>query len=274
MSGTLSCALTIAGSDSGGGAGIQADLKAFAMHGVYGLSVLTVLTAQNTVGVQGLSVPDPGFVTRQLNSVLDDFPVKAAKTGMLFSAEIISEVASAMNKNSIPLVVDPVCVSQSGHPLLQDSAVEAMKSQIIPRAFLLTPNKPEAEFLTGISNLNTGEKILEAMKIFRKMGASSVLVKGGHFESSGVMTDWLAIEDNDPFPVTRPRINTRNTHGTGCTLSAAITANLAKGLGLEDAVLRARDYLQQTIKYSFDLGRGDGPVNHLAGLTQAGILNW
>jgi len=262
----LNCALTIAGSDSGGGAGIQADLKAFAVHRVYGLSVITVLTAQNTLGVHGLSVPEPGFVTLQLQSVLEDFPVKAAKTGMLFSVDIISEVADALVNRAIPLVVDPVCLSQTGHKLLQDNAVKALKKKIIPIASLITPNKPEAELLTGIKKMDSHEKVLEGIRIFREMGAESVLIKGGHFKGQKEMTDWLGIEDEDPLPIKRPRINTRNTHGTGCTLSAAITANLSLERTMQEAVLNARDYLQQTLEKSFDLGKGDGPVNHLAGL--------
>ncbi len=267
MNTPLSCALTIAGSDSGGGAGIQADLKTFAVHGVYGLSAVTVLTAQNTLGVHGLSVPEPGFVTSQLECVLEDFPVKAAKTGMLFSVEIIEEVAKVLRDRQVPLVVDPVCVSQTGHKLLQDSAVNAVKNRIIPLASLVTPNKPEAELLTGIKSMDTPEKVWEGIRIFREMGAESVLIKGGHFEGRHEMTDWLGIGENDPVAVIRPRIKTRNTHGTGCTLSAAITANLAKGLPVQDAVLKARDYLQKALEESFDLGQGEGPVNHLAGFS-------
>ncbi|MFP4396724.1 MAG: bifunctional hydroxymethylpyrimidine kinase/phosphomethylpyrimidine kinase [Desulfonatronovibrio sp.] len=266
----LSCALTIAGSDSGGGAGIQADLKTFAVHGVYGLSAVTVLTAQNTLGVHGLSVPEPGFVTSQMECVLEDFPVKAAKTGMLFSAEIIEEVAGVLKDKKIPLVVDPVCVSQTGHKLLQDSAVKALKTRIIPLAALVTPNKPEAELLTGIKNIDSLEKVSEAIRIIREMGAGSVLIKGGHFESQAEMTDWMGIKDSQPVIITRPRVNTVNTHGTGCTLSAAITANLARGMQLQDAVPAARDYLQKALENSFDLGRGAGPVNHLAGLKFSG----
>lgn len=269
MTRPLSCALTIAGSDSGGGAGIQADLKTFAVHGVYGLSVVTALTAQNTLGVHGISVPEPGFVAMQMESVLDDFPVKGAKTGMLFSVEIIAEVAGSLQNRNFPLVVDPVCMSQTGHKLLQDNAVEALKKKIIPISYLVTPNKPEAELLTGIRNMNDPEKILEGIRVFREMGAKSVLIKGGHFKGQKEMVDWLGIENQDPLPVRRPRINTRNTHGTGCTLSAAITANLAKGMDLTRAILKARDYLQLTLETTFDLGRGDGPVNHLAGLVQS-----
>ncbi|MFN2343543.1 MAG: bifunctional hydroxymethylpyrimidine kinase/phosphomethylpyrimidine kinase [Desulfonatronovibrio sp.] len=259
----LDCALTIAGSDCGGGAGIQADLKTFTMHGVYGLSVVTALTAQNTVGVHGISVPDKGFVALQLEKVLEDFPVKAAKTGMLFSAQIISEVSSVLSSSQFPIVVDPVCVSQTGHKLLQEDAVAALKDQILPLAALITPNKPEAEFLTGMKSIDSPDDIYQAMDIFMDMGAQSVLIKGGHFMGQENMVDWIKVKGSEPLSIIRPRINTRNTHGTGCTLSAAITANLARGYDMSEAVQRARDYLQKALENSFDLGHGDGPVNHL-----------
>ncbi|WP_028574865.1 bifunctional hydroxymethylpyrimidine kinase/phosphomethylpyrimidine kinase [Desulfonatronovibrio hydrogenovorans] len=263
MTKPLNCALTIAGSDPGGGAGIQADLKTFAAHRVYGMSVITALTAQNTLGVYGISVPEPGFVSLQLDRVLDDFPVKAAKTGMLFSVEIISEVWNSLKDKDLLLVVDPVCISQSGHRLLREDAVEALKKMMIPKAILVTPNKPEAELLTGIKEIDSREKVLEAIDIFIKMGAKGVLLKGGHFQKQDEMVDWLGIESCAPFPIKRPRIKTRNTHGTGCTLSAAIAANLARGLEIGPAVEQARDYLQSALENSFNLGGGDGPVNHL-----------
>ncbi|WP_232300498.1 bifunctional hydroxymethylpyrimidine kinase/phosphomethylpyrimidine kinase [Desulfonatronovibrio magnus] len=262
MTAAVSCALTIAGSDSGGGAGIQADLKTFTMHHVYGLSVVTALTAQNTMGVHGIYVPDPGFVALQLEKVLEDFPVKAAKTGMLFSSEIIEEVAGVLRSEQLPLVVDPVCVSQTGHKLLKDDAVQALKKEILPLAALITPNKPEAELLCGIS-IDSMEDVLQAMNILMDMGVKAVLIKGGHFEVQDEMVDWLGIAGADPVSVVRPRISTRNTHGTGCTLSAAITANVAKGQDITAAVQKARDYLQKALETSFDLGHGDGPVNHL-----------
>ncbi|MFW5730908.1 MAG: bifunctional hydroxymethylpyrimidine kinase/phosphomethylpyrimidine kinase [Desulfonatronovibrionaceae bacterium] len=263
MSPSRPCALTVAGSDCGGGAGIQADLKTFAVHGVYGTSVITALTAQNTLGVKGISVPEKGFTALQLDSVLEDFPVQAAKTGMLFSSEIISEAASRLSRAEIPLVVDPVSVSQTGHKLLEDSAVNALKKQIIPLAALLTPNRPEAELLTGIASIDSEEKAARAIRILLDMGAGAVLLKGGHFQAKEWMVDWLGIAGSEPVPIRRPVIDTRNTHGTGCTLSAAITANLALGLEMGQAVLQGRDYLQKALEMSFDLGQGQGPVDHL-----------
>jgi len=262
---SLLCALTIAGSDPGGGAGIQADLKAFTVHRVYGLSVVTALTAQNTLGVQGVFATEPEFVAMQLRSVLEDFPVRAAKTGMLFSGEIISRVAEALAQKTFPLVVDPVCVSQSGHKLLQDHALEALKHEIMPLADLITPNCPEAGLLTGMPQISSRGDIFEALKRLQDMGSKAVLLKGGHFQGEE-MVDWLAVAGTDPVSVSRPRINTTSTHGTGCTLSAAIAANLARGQDMKDAVINARDYLQLALEKSFPLGRGYGPVNHLAPL--------
>lgn len=267
MSSSRPCALTVAGSDCGGGAGIQADLKTFAVHGVYGTSVITALTAQNTLGVKGISVPEKGFTALQLDSVLEDFPVQAAKTGMLFSSDIISEAASRLSRAEIPLVVDPVSVSQSGHKLLEDSAVEALKKHIIPLASLLTPNRPEAELLTGMTRIDSEEEVARAIRILLDMGADAVLLKGGHFQADDWMVDWLGMKGSDPAAISRPVVNTRNTHGTGCTLSAAITANLALGLELDQAVQQARDYLQKALEMSFEMGRGQGPVNHLAGFS-------
>ncbi|RQD58786.1 MAG: bifunctional hydroxymethylpyrimidine kinase/phosphomethylpyrimidine kinase [Desulfonatronovibrio sp. MSAO_Bac4] len=263
----LDCALTIAGSDCGGGAGIQADIKTFTVHGVYGLSVITALTAQNTLGVYGISVPDEGFVALQLQKVLEDFPIKAAKTGMLFSAQIISEVSSVLKGRDFPVVVDPVCVSQTGHKLLQKDAVTALKEQILPLSTLITPNKPEAEFLTGMESIYSPDEIFQAMDIFMDMGAQSVLIKGGHFKDQENMVDWIKVKGSDPVSIIKPRIHTRNTHGTGCTLSAAITANLASGSDMFAAVEKARDYLQKALEDNFDLGHGDGPVNHLTGFS-------
>ncbi len=260
----LPCALTVAGSDSGGGAGIQADLKTFAVHRVYGLSVITALTAQNTLGVQGVFAPDPEFVALQLKSVLDDFPVSAAKTGMLFSRDIIEKLAEALGRKNFPLVVDPVCVSQSGHKLLQDDAVNAMRKSIVPLADLVTPNRHEAELLTGMHTISSLQDIFESIRMLHEMGAGAVLLKGGHFEADLKITDWLGIAGEEPVPVTRPRINTSSTHGTGCTLSAAIAANLAGKMDMLNAVISGRDYLQLALEKNFSLGGGFSPVNHLA----------
>ncbi len=256
--------LTIAGSDSGGGAGIQADLKTISMLGAYGLSVVTALTAQNTCGVTGIDAPPAQFVALQLKTVLDDITIHSAKTGMLFSASIIKAVAPFLAKKTYPLVVDPVCVSQSGHKLLEDDAVRSMADRIIPLADLLTPNIPEAELFTGMSirspedACRAGEKLLE-------LGPRAVLVKGGHLDSV-TATDWLVCPGQKPLPLMQPRIDTKNNHGTGCTLSAAAATFLGQGLELTQSVRKAQQYLNLALRTSFNPGRGCGPVNHLAPL--------
>ncbi len=257
--------LTIAGSDSGGGAGIQADLKTIMAMGGYGMSVITALTAQNGMGVTGIHAPDPDFVALQLDTVLDGFPVAAAKTGMLFSAAIIRAVAPVLRRRSFPLVVDPVSVSQSGSRLLQEDAVSALVNDILPGCDLLTPNRPEAEMLTNmtIDSLDdaatAGEKLLQ-------MGARAVLIKGGHMENSVVVTDCLCMEGQAPKALPQAKVDTENNHGTGCTLSAAIAVGLGKGLPLQVAVTRAQEYLNLALRRSYSPGNGAGPVNHAAGL--------
>ncbi len=258
------CILTIAGSDSGGGAGIQADLKTITALQCYGLSALTALTAQNTCGVQDIHEVPADFVRAQLDSVIQDFPVKAAKTGMLFSAEIIDTVACRLANKNFPLVVDPVCVSQSGDKLLEDNALKALCDGIVPLADLITPNRPEAEILSG-KKIQKESDIHKASEIILSMGAGAVLLKGGHFISETVV-DWLFLPYTDPIKIKRQRINTSNTHGTGCTLSAALAACLGKGLNLNDAVMRARDFLHHSLRGAFTLGEGQGPVNHLVEL--------
>ena len=258
--------LTIAGSDSGGGAGIQADIKTIMALGLYGSSVITALTAQNGEGVQGIFPVSPEFVALQLNTVIDGFNYNAVKTGMLFSAEVIKTVASIVASNDFALVVDPVCVSQSGFMLLEDSAVGALSKHLIPLAHLITPNRPEAELLTGI-NINTPADIKKASQKLIKMGAGAVLIKGGHFDEPGdQITDWLSTPGLDPEPLPQPRISTTNNHGTGCTLGAAIASHLALGMPLREAVVRAQLYLNTALKYSYNPGKGHGPVNHAATL--------
>lgn len=256
------CVLTIAGSDSGGGAGIQADLKTITVLGGYGLSVITALTAQNTRGVFGIHAPEASFVDLQLSSVLDDFPIAAAKTGMLFSSAIIQSVADRLKDRSFPLVVDPVCVSQSGHRLLEEEALASLREVMIPMADLLTPNRPEAEVLTGFA-ISGPVEAAKATERLLAMGAKAVLLKGGHFEGDR-MIDWLARPGSSIEAIERPRINTPHTHGTGCTLSAAVATGLGKGLSLHQAVDQAREYLQLALQSGYPLGQGQGPVNHLA----------
>ena len=262
------CALTIAGSDSGGGAGIQADLKTFMMQGCYGLSVITALTAQNTCAVSAIEAPTPGFVAEQLRAVRADFPIRAAKTGMLFSDAIITAVADGLADKDFPLVVDPVCVAQSGGRLLLPEAVEALAARMFPLADLLTPNRPEAELLAGMPITGRDDATTVIGRLLA-LGARAVLLKGGHFQDgeaagSGLVADRLVLADGREWEYRRPYVATRNTHGTGCTLSAAITAHLALGKTLPEAVEAARDYLQLALETAWDLGDGDGPVNHLA----------
>jgi hydroxymethylpyrimidine/phosphomethylpyrimidine kinase len=258
------CILTIAGSDSGGGAGIQADLKTMAMLGTFGLSVVTALTAQNSMEVRAIHAPPPDFVAVQLETVLDDFPVAAAKTGMLFSSGIIAAVAGALRgRKNFPLVVDPVCVSQTGHALLQDDAVEALRREMLPLADLLTPNRPEAELLSGLSLAEELDVARVAGRLL-DLGPKAVLLKGGHMpEEGGEIVDFLCLPDRAPEPLPMPRLDTRHTHGTGCTLSAAIAAGLGKGMNLSEAVRTGRAYLQEALRTGYGLGKGYGPPNHL-----------
>jgi hydroxymethylpyrimidine/phosphomethylpyrimidine kinase len=253
--------LTVAGSDSGGGAGIQADLKTVAALGAYGLSVVTALTAQNGLGVTGIHDPGPDFVALQLDAVLDAFPVAAAKTGMLFSAPTVRVVAEKLRGRGIPLVADPVSVSRSGHRLLREDAVEAVKECILPLASLLTPNRPEAVMLAGME-IEDERDMAEAGRRILDMGPKAVLIKGGHFESAITVTDWLFVPGEEPLPLRQARVDTPNTHGTGCTLSAAVAVGLGRGLPLRVAVSRAQEYLNLALRRGYAPGKGVGPPNH------------
>lgn len=257
--------LTIAGSDSSGGAGIQADLKTITALGGYGASVITALTAQNTCGVFDIFAPSASFVAKELEVVLEDLPVKAIKTGMLFKGEIIKKIASILKESKIPLVVDPVCVSQSGHKLLQDEAIEVLKQELLPLATLLTPNGPETEILTGIK-LSSPESYEKCFQKFWQLGCKAVLLKGGHFITSSDLevVDILGLSDGKIIKFKGPRIDTANNHGTGCTLSAALATFLARGYDLLLSIEKAREFLTFSLKHSFPLGKGSGPVNHLA----------
>lgn len=261
--------LTIAGSDSGGGAGIQADLKTMTMLGAYGMSVITALTAQNGLGVAGIHAPDPAFVALQLKTVLAGFPVHAAKTGMLFSSGIIGVVADGLADRAFPLVVDPVCVSQSGHRLLEEDAVDALKARILPLADLLTPNRPEAELLAGMPIAGEAD-IAEAGRRLLALGPKAVLIKGGHFDNAPIMvTDWLITPERDPDPLRQPHIDTPNNHGTGCALSAAIATWLGFGMPLRVAVTKAQEYLNAALRHAYAPGEGAGPPNHMAARSAA-----
>lgn len=257
-------ALTIAGSDSGGGAGIQADLKTFSALGVYGASVVTALTAQNTRGVSAIYEVIPDFIVEQIDSVCADLNVDAVKIGMLHRAEIIDSVASSLDQHDIGhIVLDPVMVAKSGDPLLQDEAVEALKTVLIPMASIITPNIPEAARLlrrkadTIESNMNAAaERLLS-------LGCGSVLLKGGHSHSSSDSVD-IFHDGNNATALSNPRIETQNTHGTGCTLSSAICAFLAKKNGLNQSVSLAKQYISAAIASAdtLQIGSGHGPVHH------------
>jgi hydroxymethylpyrimidine/phosphomethylpyrimidine kinase len=256
-------ALTIAGSDSGGGAGIQADLKTFSALGVFGCSVISSLTAQNTLGVQGVYPIPPQFVQQQIRSVLSDLPVGAIKTGMLATAEIIAAVAESLNSFArIPFVLDPVMIATSGDRLLAEDAIDTLIKHLFPLATLITPNLHEAAALLNLpvaSDLAAmqmqGEKLLA-------FGAQAVLMKGGHALNNEA-TDLLVTGDGIQI-FSAPRLQTKNTHGTGCTLASAIAAGLAKGLLLEESVQKAKDYLQNALLHSekLHIGQGAGPVHH------------
>ncbi|MES2822910.1 MAG: bifunctional hydroxymethylpyrimidine kinase/phosphomethylpyrimidine kinase [Pseudomonadota bacterium] len=256
-------ALTIAGSDSGGGAGIQADLKAFAALSVYGCSAITSLTAQNTLGVQGVLPIPPEFVAAQINSVLTDMQVGAVKTGMLATAEIIEAVANILNAYPvIPVVLDPVMVATSGDRLLAQSAITVLIKKLMPRAIIITPNLLEAAALLDVPVAQTETQIQLQAEQLLAMGAQAVLMKGGH--AQGAEANDFLFTNNEQFLFSAARINTRNTHGTGCTLAAAITAGLAKKLSLYDAVLQAKDYLHNALlqAHKLNIGQGSGPVHH------------
>ncbi len=251
--------LTIAGSDSGGGAGIQADLKAFAALGVYGSSAITALTAQNTLGVQAVYPVEPEFVGQQIDSVMSDIGADAAKTGMLFSTAIIEVVAERVRRWNIEkLVVDPVMVAKSGDRLLQEDAIDALKRLILPRAYVVTPNLGEASVLAGFE-VSDKPAMQAAARAIHALGAKIVVVKGGHLTDcaddlvyDGAAMHWLSAE----------HIDTPHTHGTGCTFSAAIAALLAKGYAPLDAIARAKDYLTAALRTAKAVGAGHSPVHH------------
>ncbi|MGQ9467267.1 MAG: bifunctional hydroxymethylpyrimidine kinase/phosphomethylpyrimidine kinase [Anaerolineae bacterium] len=258
-------ALTIAGSDSGGGAGIQADLKTFAALGVYGMSALTAITAQNTVGVQGVYELPADFVGLQIDSVVTDIGVDAVKTGMLANAEIIAVVAAKVQEHHLPnLVVDPVMVAKSGDPLLREDARDALIRLLLPLAFVVTPNLYEARVLTGM-RIESVEDMKRAAAAIHAMGPRYVVVKGGHLTGDSVD---VLYDGHDYVLLSSPRIETRNTHGTGCTFASAIAAGLAKGLDGVEAVREAKRYITTVLRYAPDLGRGHGPVHHFAALYQ------
>ena len=260
-------ALTIAGSDSGGGAGIQADLKTFSALGVYGCSVLTALTAQNTLGVQGIHAVEPAFVRRQMDSVLGDLEVAAVKIGLLGTADVVAAVAEGLLAWRPPLIVlDPVMVAKGGERLLRDEAVAAVRERLLPLAHLITPNLPEAGALLDAPEPGDREAMETAAERLRGLGPANVLLKGGHLAGAG--SPDLLLSSGRRLWLESPRIATRHTHGTGCTLSSAITALLARGRPLPVAVAEAKRWLTAAIAAGDDLGvgHGIGPVHHFHAL--------
>ncbi len=256
--------LIVAGSDSGGGAGIQADIKTATALGGYAMTAVAALTAQNTLGVHGVLPVPPEFLRLQIDCVLDDLGADAFKTGMLGSAALIEVVADRLGRHrNVPLVLDPVMVAKGGHRLLAGDAVASLKRTLLPLATLLTPNLPEAEALCGM-RIETLDDMLRAADALLTLGVPAVLLKGGHLPGEQV-TDLLAtIETCERF--TSPRIDTRHTHGTGCTLASAVATGLAQGMELRSAVVRARDYVRAAIAAAPGYGAGAGPLNHMVRL--------
>jgi len=262
-------ALTIAGSDSGGGAGIQADLKTFQAFGVFGTAAVTAITAQNTVGVRAIQKIEPDVVADQIRAVAEDLRPAASKTGMLADAPIIAAVAEAIRETGLAhLVVDPVMVAKSGDRLLEEDAVEALAKQLLPLAEVITPNLPEAAILAG-RPVQTAADMRAAAEILTERGAQSVLVKGGHLSGDRLVD--LFFDGADWHEWQGSRLDTRHTHGTGCTLSAAICAGLALGWSRVEAVRRARIYTQRAIETAPGLGAGHGPLNHWVGIGDSGV---
>ncbi|MSQ26276.1 MAG: bifunctional hydroxymethylpyrimidine kinase/phosphomethylpyrimidine kinase [Dehalococcoidia bacterium] len=258
-------ALTIAGSDSGGGAGVQADLKTFMAFGVHGMSAVTAVTAQNTLGVQAAQELPVGLIEQQIRSVTSDIGVDAVKTGMLSSTAIVAAVGALVRELRLTrLVVDPVMMAKGGHPLLAEDARQAVLDQLLPQAMVATPNLPEAEALTGMQ-VRSVQEMRAAAVLLHERGARWVVVKGGHLRAEEDAVD--VVYDGREFTELRaPRTPTRNTHGTGCTFSAAICAGLAKGYPPLNAIRLAKEYVTQAIATGPRLGQGHGPVNHLAGV--------
>lgn len=253
--------LTIAGSDPSGGAGIQADLKTFHQHGVYGAAVLTLLTVQNTVSVSRVETVAPDLVGQQLDAVLEDLDVRAAKTGALGSASVVEAVAARVGAMDAPVVVDPVMISKHGHALLDADAQAALRRSLLPHAFLLTPNRPEAEALSGRAIEGRADAI-DAARALLDLGPHAVLLKGGHFE--GPEAGDVLVGAGVCEVIGGPRIDTPHTHGTGCTLSAAIAARLGRGDALLPAVRGAKRYLTAALRGGWQVGQGIGPVDHFS----------
>ena len=253
-------ALTIAGSDPSGGAGLQADLKTFHQHGVYGMSVVTLLTVQNTQSVSRVEILDASFVCQQIECVVGDIPPQAAKTGALGNAAVIDAIANRAMDFDFPLVVDPVMISKHGNPLLENTAVDSLKFELLPRAFLVTPNLPEAAALVDMEITDISSMEIAAERI-AEFGPKHVLIKGGHLDGDAVDLLWSS---GKVTRLTSERIATKHTHGTGCVFSSAITARLAKGDDVEKAVRGAKQFVREAIRTNPELGKGLGPLNLFA----------
>lgn len=251
----------IAGSDSGGGAGIQGDIKTVTALGGYAATAITALTAQNTKGVFGIHEVPTDFIKQQMELVLSDIGADCLKTGMLHSSEVIDVVAEVIKKKAkkTPLVLDPVMVAKGGAPLLMNSAISSLNKNLLPLAFIITPNIPEAEILTGMKIKNTDDMV-KAGKALLKMGAKAALIKGGHLESNVISDVLVTAKEIKIFK--SKRIKTKNTHGTGCTLASAIATGIAQKMTLEKSVIRARKYVLKAIKTAPKIGKGHGPLNH------------
>ena len=255
----MNTALTIAGSDSSGGAGIQADIKTMTANGVYAMSAITALTAQNTTGVTGIMEVTPVFLSLQLEAIFTDIYPDAVKTGMVSSGELIKTISSTLKKyNAKNIVVDPVMVATSGAKLISDEAIEVLKAELLPLATVITPNIPEAEVLSEMKIEDEEGMIAAAKAIYEKYNCN-VLLKGGHQINDA---NDLLYRDGGYVWFKGKRIDNPNTHGTGCTLSSAIASNLAKGENLDDAVKHAKDYISGALAYMLDLGKGSGPLAH------------
>lgn len=254
-------ACTIAGSDSGGGAGIQADLKTFQELGVFGTTVITALTAQNTTGVYGIFPTTAAFVQAQLDAILSDFNVQAIKTGMLYDASIIEAVAQRLQPLKIPLIVDPVMIAKGGESLLEESALNMLKMALLPLATVCTPNIPEAEVLTG-RRIKTEQDLDLAAADLVALGIQYVVMKGGHILGDRAVDRIYSATEK--LVVSTTRIETKDTHGTGCTFSAALTAFLAKGIPMKEALIEAKTFIHLAIATPLNIGAGHGPTNHFA----------
>lgn len=255
--------LTIAGSDSGGGAGIQADIKTFQELGVFATSVLTAVTAQNSCGVQALQTLDLSIIAAQIDAVVQDFNIRALKTGMLVNDDVICCVADKVRQYQLlNLVIDPVMIAKGGHILLADSALGSLCNQLLPLAKVITPNLPEAEAIVGFA-IHHRQQVHQAAQAICRFGVNAVVIKGGHSSEEEVAEDYLYSEGHGEW-FSYPRINTVHTHGTGCTFSAAVCAQLAHGFNLRQSVAFAKDYIHAAIAHAPQIGHGHGPINHAA----------